>query len=225
MNRAFVWTSKKKSLKDKIELKLFKKFWDILSWAKTFVMLAECCWWWRKKGQRVKKSPRIHPPGTINAHTVHNNANGVGCLHGPRDIAILGLHYEEFCKWVTWQCSAVTPEGTSFNLTTSVTSKQTVPNVIVRHLRGAVQLLHQRPRRGRGKPEGRCVTGTPLLPRHPSPSVGRCHLIALLLLPSASSSFHLTLAHVQTLMRTGSCRFSADVASPPPPPNHKAEAG
>lgn len=31
MNCAFVWTSKKKSLKDKIELKLFKKFWDILS--------------------------------------------------------------------------------------------------------------------------------------------------------------------------------------------------
>lgn len=148
MNRAFVWTSKKKSLKDKIELKLFKRFWDILSWAKKLVILAECCWWWHKKGQRVKKSPRIHPPGTINAYTVHNNANGVGCLHGPRDIAILGLHYEEFYKWVTWQCSAVTPEGTSFNLTTSVTSKQTIPNVIVQHLRGAVQLLHQRPQGG-----------------------------------------------------------------------------
>lgn len=63
-----------------------------------------------------------------------------------------------------------------------------------------------------GKPKGRSVIGMPLLPHHPSPSGERCHLIALLSLSSASSSFHLTLAHVQTLMRTDSCHFSADVA-------------
>lgn len=61
-------------------------------------------------------------------------------------------------------------------------------------------------------PEGTSVTGTPPLSHHPSPSGRRCHLIALPSLPS-SSSFHLTLALVQTLIRTGSCRFSADVAS------------
>lgn len=62
-------------------------------------------------------------------------------------------------------------------------------------------------------PEGTNVTGTLPLPHHQSPSGKRCHLIALPSLPSSSSSFHLTLALVQTLMRIGSCRFSADVAS------------
>lgn len=176
-----------------------------------------------QKGQRVKKSPRIHPPGTINAHTVHNNANGVGCLHGPRDIAILGLHYEEFCKWVTWQCSAVTPEGTSFNLTTSVTSKQTVPNVIVRHLRGAVQLLHQRPRGVGGTRGALCYRNA----ASPSPSItisgevpSDCFALAAVRLLFLSFN-------VGTRPDTNEDRllsFFCRCGIPPPPPNHKAEA-
>lgn len=61
--------------------------------------------------------------------------------------------------------------------------------------------------RGGVTPEGTSVTGTPPLLHHPSPSGKRCHSIALPSLPSSFSSFHLTLAFAQTLMRIGSCRF------------------
>lgn len=65
-------------------------------------------------------------------------------------------------------------------------------------------------------PGGASVSEAPPHLHHPSPSGGRCRPIVppCLLPPASSFSFNAgTHPDIQTLMRTGACRFSADVAS------------
>lgn len=103
-------------------------------------------------------------------HTIlHDNLARRGGYLAPdrsTDIAILRPRYKQLSSWVTWLCSAVGPEGSSLNLSTSVTAKHIFPNVILQHLWSAVKLLHQQPQRG--NPRGdKCYWNA----ASPSPSI------------------------------------------------------